>query len=105
RQEIRPLHVDVEQPIETLFAGLKDVGADLRSDAGVVHEQIEAAKLCLRELHYLAASRGGPDVSLAKLGADRFVRGARQRDALLRGLASGGVLGGIIDDQVPAEPG
>ena len=44
-QKIRPAKIGRDQLVEALFAGLEDIGANARRDAGVVDQNIQPAEL------------------------------------------------------------
>src|SRR5690606_1731103 len=78
-EEIRPLEVDAEHPVEALLGGVEEVTALARADAGVVDEQVEPAELAAHGLDEALAVGG-----LAHVGRDVEHLGAEGAEGVER---------------------
>ena len=100
RQEVRPLHVDVHQAIEAFLAGFQNVRADVRSDAGIVHQQVQPSEGRAREVDELGAVGGDADVCLTDFGVDGFPADLGLCHAIGGGLVGGFFVAGVIHYEI-----
>ena len=91
-EEKRSLQVNLVEPVEALLAAIEQIGADFGGHAGVVHEQIDAAKFLhgLRDQPFAIGRHG--DVTLH----DKAVatRGLDEGERLGGGFGVAGVIDG-----------
>src|ERR1035437_4939615 len=102
-QEVRTFDVDSNQAVEALLARLEYIGADLRRDSGVVHEQIQPGKLSFREFNKLPTLRAAPNVRLTYLNPDRLSGRPRGGNTVSGGLPSRRHVARIVDHEVVVE--
>ena len=99
-QEVGPLEIDGDEFIEALLAGLRDIGTDAGSHAGIVHQGVEVTELGDHLFHHRLAVGGGTE-----LGGD----GNEALGGILGGgpaggdgFLGGGGVGGVVDRQIVA---
>ena len=111
-EEVGALEVDVDDFIENVFFGVREVGSFAGGDARVVDQGIEATEAFENSLHQAGAIFGGAELGRdgQKLLVFAFGDGLASGDGFLGGLAVGGVVdgeviafGGQAERDAPAE--
>ena len=95
-EEKRPLQIDRHDFVITGNAGVEDVGADTRGDAGIVDQHVDAAEFRQRGIDQHVEA-----VEIAGVGLhDQGV--ATCFDYIGTGLLGGGAVAVVVDDDTPA---
>lgn len=105
-EKVGALEVDLHHPLETLFGGFQEIDAVQGGDAGVVDQEIAAAKAVFHGLDHPPAVGRDADV-----GLDPEKRRSARFDFFLHSFFVHGLVGGglgpcacVVDGQIEARP-
>ena len=104
-EEKRPLEIDRHECIPVLLRGLKNICAPDGGDAGIVDQEVKAAKLHASKLDQPIAILRLANVRLTNLSPNRVPCLPGQLDTALGRALGSRPVSGVIDHQVPAGRG